>query len=277
MKSRSQFCGGDWVKHYPASTLAKTIKLGHVELGVYRRLMDLYWVNDNRLPQDVRQVAEEIGDKIISWHRYDLSAPAGFDNEEVTRKVAAYILEHFFYQDEDGDWRHEWLDEYRQAAETEFKSRSDAHKKCAARLPRDERGRFHRKLTDAAPLTNGVKTIEENRADQTREEQSTQTPETAGTERRVREEPFKDPKRSDKTSPISEDWQLNEVCRAIRKASDDEVLLNDKQKDRLALDLPGRITTDIVAGFNNWFEKQDVEKDRPYLPWRYVQIAAETG
>jgi uncharacterized protein YdaU (DUF1376 family) len=137
----------DWYKHYPADFAIATAHLSHVELGVYRRLLDHYWSSDNKLPADAAQIAERIGEKVFNWRRYGITAPAGFDNEEVTLKIVEHILSGFFEQDEDGNWRHVWLDEYRKATDIQFQERSKASKERSARQPRSAGGKFGRTFT----------------------------------------------------------------------------------------------------------------------------------
>ena len=137
----------DWYKYYPASFSMTTGHLSHIELGVYRRMLDHYWTSDNKLPMDAAEIAELIGEKVFNWRRYGITAPAGFDNEEVTIRIVDHILNEFFEQDEDGHWRHIWLDDYRQATDTQFKERSKQSKERAARQSRGEKGKFGKLIT----------------------------------------------------------------------------------------------------------------------------------
>ena len=177
----------DWYKYYPASFSMTTGHLSHIELGVYRRMLDHYWTSDNKLPMDAAEIAELIGEKVFNWRRYGITAPAGFDNEEVTIRVVEHILNEFFEQDEDGNWRHVWLDEYRKATDTQFKERSKASKERVARQSRGAKGKFGRMntLTDGESPCDTVENTapdgkvtveqsreEQSRADQIREEQN---------------------------------------------------------------------------------------------------------
>jgi uncharacterized protein YdaU (DUF1376 family) len=170
----------DWYKHYPAAFTTQTAHLSHVELGVYRRLLDHYWTSDNSLPRDVEQIAERVGEKVFSWRRYGIAAPAGFDNEEVTVKIVEHLLNEFFEQDEDGNWRHIWLDDYRKATDTQFKERSKASKERSARQARGAKGRFGKVersglpcLTAETPVPHGDGTVEQSRTKQSTLDEST--------------------------------------------------------------------------------------------------------
>ena len=76
----------DWYKFFPAAFAMTTAYLSHVELGVYRRILDRYWVSDNCIPKDAAEIAERIGEKVFNWRRYGLTAPVGFENEEITSR-----------------------------------------------------------------------------------------------------------------------------------------------------------------------------------------------
>jgi uncharacterized protein YdaU (DUF1376 family) len=163
----------DWYKYYPAVFSVTTGHLSHVELGVYRRVLDHYWTSDNKLPRDVAEIAEWIGEKVFNWRRYGITAPAGFDNEEVTIRVVEHLLNEFFEQDEDGNWRHVWLDEYRKATDTQFQSRSKASKERVARQSRGSGGKFGKIitvpdgetpcLTEENTVPHGKATVEQSR------------------------------------------------------------------------------------------------------------------
>jgi len=137
----------DWFKHYPAAFVTETAHLSHVELGVYRRLLDHYWSADNKLPSDPAEIVERIGEKIFNWRRYGVTVPTGFDSEGIAIKVIEHILCEFFEQDEDGNWRHVWLDEYRSATDKQFQDRSKASKERAARQSRGPGGKFGKDVT----------------------------------------------------------------------------------------------------------------------------------
>jgi uncharacterized protein YdaU (DUF1376 family) len=150
----------DWYKYYPASFSTTTSHLSHVELGVYRRLLDHYWASDNKLPRDAAEIVERTGEKVFNWHRYGITAPAGFDNEEVTIRVVEHLLNEFFEQDEDGNWHHVWLDEYRKASDAKFQERSEASKERAARQARGAGGRFGKAVTVPDGDTSPCLTVE---------------------------------------------------------------------------------------------------------------------
>ena len=173
----------DWYKHYPATFATTTAHLSHVELGVYRRILDHYWTSDNKLPRDTAQIAERIGEKVFNWRRYGIIAPAGFDNEEVTIKVVEHLINEFFEQDEDANWHHVWLDDYRNAADVEFKERSRLSKERSARQPRVAGGKFGKVVTvadgEVTPCStaeptepDGEVTVEQSREEQRRSEKS---------------------------------------------------------------------------------------------------------
>jgi uncharacterized protein YdaU (DUF1376 family) len=132
----------DWYKYHPATNSVTTGHLSHIELGVYRRMLDHYWTSDNKLPKDTAEIAERIGEKVFNWRRYGITAPAGFNNEEITIKVVEHLLNEFFDDDEDGNWRNPWLDDYRKATDAQFKERSKVSKERAARQPRGSGGKF---------------------------------------------------------------------------------------------------------------------------------------
>jgi uncharacterized protein YdaU (DUF1376 family) len=168
----------DWYKHYPAAFTTTTAHLSHVELGVYRKLLDHYWTADNTLPRDIELIVERTGEKVFNWRRYGITVPAGFDPEEVTMRIVEYLLSEFFEQDEDGNWRHIWLDEYRRASDEQFQARSKASRERAARQGRGQRGKFSKVVTEQAPnrtaestVPDGEVTVEQSRGEQSKTEQ----------------------------------------------------------------------------------------------------------
>ena len=74
----------------------------------------------------------------------------------------------------------------------------------------------------------------------------------------------------------AKDPEVVSLARAIMRASQNEITLLDKQKVRLSEALSEGFTTDeILAGFKEWFSKQDVAKDGPFLAGKFAQQAAD--
>ena len=74
----------------------------------------------------------------------------------------------------------------------------------------------------------------------------------------------------------SSDPEVVSLARAIMRASQNEITLLDKQKIRLSEALSEGFTADeILAGFKEWFSKQDVAKDGPFLAGKFAQQAAD--
>jgi hypothetical protein len=81
------------------------------------------------------------------------------------------------------------------------------------------------------------------------------------------------------TQPLQQAAKNPEVvslARTIMRASQNEITLLDKQKIRLSEALSEGFTADeILAGFKEWFSKQDVAKDGPFLAGKFAQQAAD--
>jgi len=74
----------------------------------------------------------------------------------------------------------------------------------------------------------------------------------------------------------AKDPEVVSLARAIMRASQNEITLLDKQKIRLSEALSEGFTADeILAGFKEWFSKQDVAKDGPFLAGKFAQQAAD--
>jgi hypothetical protein len=73
----------------------------------------------------------------------------------------------------------------------------------------------------------------------------------------------------------AKDPEVVGLSRTITRASEGEITFLDKQKVRLAEALKEFTVEEIVAGFKEWFGKQDVAKDGPFLAGKFAQQAAD--
>ena len=73
----------------------------------------------------------------------------------------------------------------------------------------------------------------------------------------------------------SRDPEVIELSRSIARASGGEITFLDKQKIRLSEALKEFTQEEIITGFKEWFGKQDVAKDGPFLAGKFAQQAAD--
>jgi hypothetical protein len=75
---------------------------------------------------------------------------------------------------------------------------------------------------------------------------------------------------------VTQDPEVIRLSRALMKASGDELLFVDKHKVRLSSALEEGFTVEqIVSAFGEWFPKQNLEKDKSFLPGTFAQTAGD--
>ena len=102
-----------WFKMDAGSFIADTTGLGNKEVGVYAKLMMLYWVSGNKLPE----------------HSALLKRKIGITSSEEDEALLQAILHEFFPPNADGDHHHEQLDDQLDAIRGYSKMQSDKAKK----------------------------------------------------------------------------------------------------------------------------------------------------
>ena len=102
-----------WFKMDAGSFIADTTGLGNKEVGVYAKLMMLYWVSGNKLPE----------------HSALLKRKIGITSSDEDEALLQAILNEFFPPNADGEHHHEQLDDQLDAIKGYSKMQSEKAKK----------------------------------------------------------------------------------------------------------------------------------------------------
>ncbi len=100
-----------WFKMDAGAFMADTAGFTNNEVGIYAKLVMLYWTSGNQLPSLLSVIKRKIG-----------------VSDEDESKLNA-ILDEFFSPDEDGEYRHEQLDNQLDLVKARSKMQSDKAKK----------------------------------------------------------------------------------------------------------------------------------------------------
>ena len=100
-----------WFKMDAGSFIADTTGFSNNEVGIYARLMAIYWASGNQLPTEDRQIQRKVS-AVTEEDKRDLNL----------------ILDEFFSVNEQGKRCHSFLDDYLQGITSYSKQQSDRAK-----------------------------------------------------------------------------------------------------------------------------------------------------